>query len=70
MWHFMALSRVLALVILQFLLIALVSSSEPGTKTDWKTLQGVFLNLLPFNLLMFPMIFAYLLATIEMITSI
>lgn len=39
MWHFMALSRVLAcILILQFSLIALVSSS--GSRVGWKTLQG------------------------------
>ncbi|RDX74148.1 Glycerophosphodiester phosphodiesterase GDPDL3, partial [Mucuna pruriens] len=38
MWHFMALSRVVAILILQYSLVALVSSSGPPS--GWKTLQG------------------------------
>lgn len=49
----MAISRVLAILILQYSLVALVSSAGP--RGGWKTLQGVFLIPLPFSLLMFPM---------------
>lgn len=58
----MTLSRVLAILILQYSLVALVSSAGPPS--GWKTLQGVFLILLPFSLLMFPWSsFVFLLAS-------
>ncbi|KAK7288490.1 hypothetical protein RIF29_01950 [Crotalaria pallida] len=40
LWYSMAISRVLVLIILQNSLIASLSDSGPGTKRDWKTLQG------------------------------
>jgi len=55
MRHFMALCSVLAILILQHSLVALVSSAGPPS--GWKTLRGVFLFFLPFT----PMVPTYLL---------
>jgi len=66
----MALSSVLAILILQYSLVALVSSAGPPS--GWKTLQGVVLFLLPFSLVVFtvvPILSSYLLVFVYLLTG-